>query len=144
MSAAASGNKIPGRWWTVVQPLGADLGAGWAGDDAPMTAPKPRIDCDTVSDGSRARRQQVTGSRSLPRCSWGNTSRDPDTLAREKPTKGGSDEDPYPATIIPAAAHPGQVTSTCNGSFPYGKGGGGIEGGSAALKLTRLVLIMIH
>ena len=36
MSAAASGNKILGRWWTVARPLGADLGKGrqgWA--DAP-------------------------------------------------------------------------------------------------------------
>ena len=31
VSAAASGNIITGRWWTVVWPLGADLGAGWAG-----------------------------------------------------------------------------------------------------------------
>ena len=36
-------------------------GLGWA--DAPMTAPKPRIDCDTVSDGRRGRVRAGGGER---------------------------------------------------------------------------------
>ena len=44
-----------------MRPLGADLGAGWA--DAPMTAPKPQIDCDTVSDGRRGRVRAGGGER---------------------------------------------------------------------------------
>ena len=38
-------------------------GSGWA--DAPMTAPKPQIDCDTVSDGRPGRVRAGGGERGI-------------------------------------------------------------------------------
>ena len=40
VGAAASGNKITSRWWTVTCMRPLEGGLRWA--DAPMAAPKPR------------------------------------------------------------------------------------------------------